>query len=219
MNGSYGHKETPIAYNWNLGDNTTSGLKNPVHIYEEPGNYTVALTVEDIGGFYSEIQYWTVNVADTTEPIPEIRVDGVTITDEIVLLTNQRVLFSARSTVDNVPHEEIDFTWYWGDGSDEGGLGLVEASHAYVDGSADGTVYTLTLTINDGTYIVEHQVYVRVLNRLPRQIFDYELQTYTLTPLTLPDIFTDDDGIIVEYRWEFENGVNCLLYTSPSPRD
>ena len=83
MNGSYGHNETPIAYNWNLGDNATSGLKNPVHIYEEPGNYTVALTVEDIGGFYSEIQYWTVNVAETTEHIHEIRVYGEKINDEI----------------------------------------------------------------------------------------------------------------------------------------
>ncbi len=208
LNGSYSHNETPVAYNWDLGDNATSGLKNPIHIYEELGNYTVALTVEDVGGFYSETQYWTISVADTTEPIPEIRVDGVTITDEIVLLTNQRVMFSARSTVDNVPHEEIEFTWNWGDGSDEGGLGLVEASHAYVDGSADGTVYTLTLAINDGTFIVEHQVYVRVLNRVPRQVFDQELQTYTLTPLKLPDLFIDDDGLIVEYRWEFESGVN-----------
>ncbi|MEC9478598.1 MAG: PKD domain-containing protein, partial [Candidatus Thermoplasmatota archaeon] len=171
LNGSFSHNETPVAYNWDLGDNITSGLKNPVHVYDEAGNYTISLTVEDIGGFYSETQSWTVSVADTTEPIPEIRVDGITITDEVVLLTNQRVLFSARSTVDNVPHEEIEFTWNWGDGSDESGLGLVEASHAYVDGSADGTVYTLTLTINDGTFVVEHQVYVRVLNRVPRQIF------------------------------------------------
>jgi len=208
LNQSYSHNETPVAYNWDLGDNSSSGLKNPVHIYTEAGNYTITLTVEDIGGFYSETQSWTLTVADTTEPIPEIRVDGVTITDEVVLLTNQRVLFSARSTVDNVPHEQMEFTWNWGDGSDEGGQGLVETSHSYVDGSADGIVYTLTLTVNDGTFVVEHQVYVRVLNRVPRQIFAEELQTYTLTPLEMPDVFTDDDGHIVEYLWTFDSGVN-----------
>jgi len=208
LNQSYSHNETPVAYNWDLGDNSSSGLKNPVHIYTEAGNYTITLTVEDIGGFYSETQSWTLTVADTTEPIPEIRVDGVTITDEVVLLTNQRVLFSARSTVDNVPHEQMEFTWNWGDGSDEGGQGLVETSHSYVDGSADGIVYTLTLTVNDGTFVVEHQVYVRVLNRVPRQIFAEELQTYTLTPLEMPDVFTDDDGHIVEYLWTFDTGVN-----------
>ena len=208
LNQSYSHNETPVAYNWDLGDNSSSGLKNPVHIYTEAGNYTITLTVEDIGGFYSETQSWTLTVADTTEPIPEIRVDGVTITDEVVLLTNQRVLFSARSTVDNVPHEQMEFTWNWGDGSDEGGQGMVEGSHSYVDGSADGIVYTLTLTVNDGTFVVEHQVYVRVLNRVPRQIFAEELQTYTLTPLEMPDVFTDDDGHIVEYLWTFDTGVN-----------
>ncbi|MDG1536894.1 MAG: PKD domain-containing protein [Candidatus Thalassarchaeaceae archaeon] len=208
LNQSYSHNETPVAYNWDLGDNSSSGLKNPVHIYTEAGNYTITLTVEDIGGFYSETQSWTLTVADTTEPIPEIRVDGVAIIDEVVLLTNQRVLFSARSTVDNVPHEQMEFTWNWGDGSDEGGQGIVEASHSYVDGSADGIVYTLTLTVNDGTFVVEHQVYVRVLNRVPRQIFAEELQTYTLTPLEMPDVFTDDDGHIVEYLWTFDTGVN-----------
>ena len=102
----------------------------------------------------------------------------------------------------------MEFTWNWGDGSDEGGQGIFEASHSYVDGSADGIVYTLTLTVNDGTFVVEHQVYVRVLNRVPRQIFAEELQTYTLTPLEMPDVFTDDDGHIVEYLWTFDTGVN-----------
>ena len=56
--------------------------------------------------------------------------------------------------------------------------------------------------------LMEDEVFVRVLNRVPRQIFNEEMQTFTLTPLELPDIFTDDDGHIVEYRWIFENGVN-----------
>ena len=89
-------------------------------------------------------------------------------------------------------------------------MGLVDASHSYVDGSADGIVYTLTLSINDGTHVVEHEIFVRVLNRVPRQIFDEELQTYTLTPLELPDVFTDDDGHIVEYLWTFDEGVNLV---------
>ncbi len=208
LNGSYSHNETPISYIWNLGDNTSSGLKNPVHTFTESGTYTISLTITDQGGFFSETQYWNVSVNDTTEPIPEITVDNVPIIDEIILKTNQRVTFSALSTVDNVPHEQMNFTWNWGDGSDEGGQGMVEASHAYVDGSADGIVYTLTLTISDGTFVVEHEVFVRVLNRIPRQIFDEEMQTFTLTPLELPDVFTDDDGIIVEYRWTFDEGVN-----------
>ena len=81
INGSYSHNETPIAYIWDLGDNTSSGLKNPVHVYPIAGDYTISLTVRDIGGFYSGTQTWSINVSDTTVPIPEIRVDGVAITE------------------------------------------------------------------------------------------------------------------------------------------
>ena len=52
VNGSFSHNETPIAYYWDLGDNTSSGLKNPVHSYLEIGTYTVVLTVKDRGGYF-----------------------------------------------------------------------------------------------------------------------------------------------------------------------
>ena len=138
----------------------------------------------------------------------EISVEGVVITDELVLLTDQRVQFSARGTTDNVPLEQLDFTWDWGDGQSESGQGLTESGHSWVDGSADGIIYTLVLTVDDGNHIVEHSLYIRVLNRLPKQIFDEPLQTYTLTPLTMPTVFEDSDGMIVEYFWYFEGGVN-----------
>ena len=34
-----------IAWNWNFGDNTTSGIQNPTHAYSTANNYTVALVV------------------------------------------------------------------------------------------------------------------------------------------------------------------------------
>jgi hypothetical protein len=100
------------------------------------------------------------------------------------------------------------FTWNWGDGQIEQGQGLAELGHAWVDGSADGVIYTLTLTIDDGNQFVDYSIYIRVLNRVPQQIFDENLQTFTLTPLEMPSIFEDQDGFIVEYRWIFEDGVN-----------
>ena len=69
-------------------------------------------------------------------------------------------------------------------------------------------MYTLTLTIDDGNQFVDYSIYIRVLNRVPEQIFDDTLQTFTLTPIEMPLIFEDQDGFIVEYRWTFEDGVN-----------
>ncbi len=186
----------------------SSGLKNPTHSYLNAGEYQIVLVVQDQGGYYSDPQSWNISVSDISDPIPEISVDGVIITDELVLLTDQRVQFSARETSDNVPLNELVFTWDWGDGQNEGGRGASEAGHSWVDGSADGIIYTLILTVDDGIHIVEHSIYIKVLNRLPKQIFDEPLQTYTLTPLIMPTVFEDSDGMIVEYSWFFEGGVN-----------
>jgi len=208
LNGTFSHNDTPVGYVWDLGDNNSSGLKNPTHSYLNEGDYQVVLVVQDQGGYYSEPQSWNISVSDDSDPVPEISVDGVVITDELVLLTDQRVQFSARGTTDNVPLDELIFTWDWGDGQTEDGRGAAEAGHSWVDGSADGIVYTLTLTVDDGLHSVEHSIYIKVLNRLPKQIFDEPLQTDTLTPLTMPTVFEDSDGMIVEYYWFFEGGVN-----------
>tara|TARA_B100000029_G_scaffold119218_3_gene112362 strand:- start:5188 stop:8088 length:2901 start_codon:yes stop_codon:yes gene_type:complete len=208
LNGTFSHNDTPVGYVWDLGDNNSSSLKNPTHPYLNAGEYEVVLIVQDQGGYYSESQSWNITVSDISDPVPEISVDGVVISDELILLTDQRVQFSARGTTDNVPLEELVFTWDWGDGDVESSKGMVEAGHSWVDGSADGIIYTLTLTVDDGIHQVEHSIYIKVLNRLPEQIFDDPLQTSTLTPLVMPTIFEDSDGMIVEYNWFFEGGVN-----------
>ena len=123
-NGSFSNNETPIAYFWDLGDNVSSTLKNPVHQYLEPGTYPVVLTVMDQGGYYSEAQTWDLVVEDTSDPIPEISVEGVVVTEELILMTNQQVMFSALGTTDNLPLEELYFEWNWGDGEIESGIGL-----------------------------------------------------------------------------------------------
>ena len=46
------------------------------------------------------------------------------------------------------------------------------------------------------------------MNRIPRQIFTGNFVTETLVPITLPEVFVDDDGTITEIIWEFEGEVN-----------
>ncbi|MCF2141155.1 MAG: right-handed parallel beta-helix repeat-containing protein [Candidatus Lokiarchaeota archaeon] len=40
----------PMKYFWDFGDGNSSTLRDPVHIYKEPGNYTIVLTVIDENG-------------------------------------------------------------------------------------------------------------------------------------------------------------------------
>ena len=43
-------KRDPVSWKWDFGDGNSSNLKNPVHIYEAPGTYTVSLTVANAHG-------------------------------------------------------------------------------------------------------------------------------------------------------------------------
>ncbi|MGB1435997.1 MAG: PKD domain-containing protein [Candidatus Thalassarchaeaceae archaeon] len=208
LNGSFAHNETPTEYIWDLGNGEFSGLKNPTQSYEEEGEYQITLIVRDQGGHYSEIQIWDILVNDTSTPIPVISIEGIEIEEEITILTNQNIKFSALDTIDNVPIEKLNFTWDWGDGDVDSGEGYFEAYHSWIDGDSDGIAYQLTLTVYDGKHYAEYFLQVNIINRIPRQIFEGELQTDTLTPLEMPEIFIDDDGIIVEYEWIFQEGVN-----------
>jgi len=208
QNGSFGHNETPQSYIWDLGDGNSSSLKNPIHSFTEEGNYVITLLVMDQGGYFSESESWEISVNDTSEPIPEISVDGLAIQDELTVQTNQRVQFSAFGTSDNVPVDKLLFSWDWGDGSTDTGTGLFEVGHSWIDGSSEGTVYSLELMVSDGRQSSQKTLLVTVLNREPYQIFSEKLEAFAVTPLLMPEIFEDEDGIIIEYRWTFEGGVN-----------
>jgi PKD repeat protein len=40
----------PLTYHWDLGDGTQSEAERPEHRYDEPGDYTITLTVENAVG-------------------------------------------------------------------------------------------------------------------------------------------------------------------------
>ena len=210
-NESFTNNETPIGYNWNFGDGLSgSGLKDPLRAWQTPGTYNVTLTVTDQGGAVSTPQQWVISVNDTQPPIPKIDVGSPpsAITDPYTLLTSQRVQFSAARSDDNVPLNQLIFTWDFGDGTVVSGPGLYEISHEWTVGSANGTEYILTLYVDDGTHLANMTVSILIENRIPRQVWYEDLQTTTLTPLSLPTVFTDDDGTIVDTDWWFDENVN-----------
>jgi PKD repeat protein len=64
------------SWEWNFGDGSPASFEqNPTHIYDQPGIYSVSLTVNDSSGFDTEdkTDYITVNKA---EPTPDIKLNG-----------------------------------------------------------------------------------------------------------------------------------------------
>ena len=111
QNGTYSNIEPPAAYAWDFGDGTSSTLKNPYHSYTGNGNYTVTLLITDQGQANSDIVTWDIFVNDSSDPLPEISIEGLSIGEGISLLTGQRVAFSSRQTEDNVPIDLLWFEW------------------------------------------------------------------------------------------------------------
>jgi PKD repeat protein len=207
-NNTLPYLDAPVAYAWDFGDNSTSGLKSPLRAYESTGVYNVTLRVMDQGNTWSDTSIMQINVSDTSPPIPIITVNNVVIENEINILTNQLILFSAARTVDNVPSNQLEFSWDWGDGSSDSAVGGYEYAHEWGDISGTLVSYNLTLTVFDGVNTGIKEIIVNVNNRIPIQIFSDNLSTYTYTALVMPDVFTDDDGSIIAYAWSFPSGVN-----------
>ena len=168
----------------------------------------MTLRVMDQGNTWSDTSIMQINVSDTSPPIPIITVNNVVIENEINILTNQLILFSAARTVDNVPSNQLEFSWDWGDGSSDSAVGGYEYAHEWGDISGVLVSYNLTLTVFDGVNTGIKEIIVNVNNRIPIQIFSDNLSTYTYTALVMPDVFTDDDGSIIAYAWSFPSGVN-----------
>jgi PKD repeat protein len=75
---------TPTAWNWSFGDNTGFNYtQNPVHTYNNVGNYTVTLIVSNIYGSdtHVEIGYINVTIAPVTPPVASFNVNATTGTD------------------------------------------------------------------------------------------------------------------------------------------
>ena len=201
--------DQPVAYAWSFDDNMTSGLRSPLRSFSQAGTYNTTLRVMDIGGTWSDVSVNQINITDDSQPIPIVTVNNNVVTDRLEILTNQRIVFSAYQTSDNVPLEFLDFEWDWGDGSSvESGKGMYTANHEWGDVVGPNQTYSLTLTVSDGVNIGQKVIEIVVNNRLPYQIFSDELTTYTYTPLLMPDVFTDDDGSNLSLSWNFVGGVN-----------
>ncbi|MCE7699258.1 MAG: PKD domain-containing protein [Methanobacterium paludis] len=56
----------PLSYSWDFGDGTTSTEQNPIHNYENPGNYTVNLTVTNEYGSDEKTSTITLNYVEAS---------------------------------------------------------------------------------------------------------------------------------------------------------
>ncbi|MBN1657357.1 MAG: PKD domain-containing protein, partial [Anaerolineae bacterium] len=116
----------PISYTWDFGDGHTSGVEDPVHVYDAGGCYTVTLTATNTCG----TDVWSEQICVC---------DPVAIADVTYATSDLQVTFDA--TVSGTA--PISYTWDFGD---MGTSTEEDPVHVY----AAGGCYTVTLIVQNG---------------------------------------------------------------------
>jgi PKD repeat protein len=182
-----------VGWSWDFGDGTTSAEHAPYHLYEEPGRYTVSLTVTDAAGrTATETKFGAVLAfGPTTAPTPTPTVD----------FRSNRTWGSAPMTVaftDDSTGDPNAWSWEFGDGGTSADRAPV---HTY---TGPGT-YLVNLTILTPTGIYRSAsplaIDVEPDERAPVANFTAS-RTSGAPPLFVR--FTDTStGNPTSWRWDF----------------
>ncbi len=170
---------------WNFGDGIQSGSDNPFHIYQYPGNYTVSLKANGLGGLDIITKTAYINVFEPV--VANFSTDGaVGVAPHTVSFTN----LSAGS-FDTV-------NWDFGDSSQSS---QNNPSHTYLNPG----VYTVTLTATGGGG-TDSAVQPNAVSVYSPVVVDSASPTAGIAPLGVQfqNLATGDYDSLV---WNFGNGV------------
>ncbi len=140
-----------IAWTWNFGDNTTSGLQNPTHPYSSSTSYTVALEVTTSFGCKD-----TVKKQITVIPGPDANFTIAPDPLEALEVGNFTDLSTGPSSL---------VSWYWGFG-DESASNVQNPQHAY-NTPGDYSVYLAVKDINGCIDTLRKEITVVLLPDVP----------------------------------------------------
>ncbi|WP_455207532.1 PKD domain-containing protein, partial [Kaarinaea lacus] len=141
----------PLLFHWNFNDpdsvQNSSGQESDTHIFNQPGQYTVLLTVTDDFGQTDQasviINVTAANVPPTVQPVATPGSGTVPLT----------VIFSANAA--DADGDNLSYLWDFADGSMATEINPV---HQFMQ---EG-VYTVTVIVSDGEFDVQGAVQVTV---------------------------------------------------------
>ncbi len=138
------------TYLWDFGDGNTSNEENPVHVFNEPGTYTISLLVSGQGGNSKIIKENLINV-DLFIPIAGFSADKIIGRKPLTVQFND----ISRGTVNN-------WLWEFGDGSTSAEQNPV---HIYQENGN----YTVSLTVSNsnGSNTIVKEEFILVTDKKP----------------------------------------------------
>jgi PKD repeat protein len=194
--GTTDYDGTIVQYAWDFGDGTSGSGPKPVHVYGNPGIYTVKLTVTDNSNTLNGTDSDKMTVVVNSPPIADA---GVSLTGA----PGEELTLDGSHSVD--PDGEVhSFSWDFGDGETEQGAIV---THAY---KKPGT-YTAMLTTHDNTShegAMGYDVTTVFINSAPRAIAGGDILASPGQIIKFDGSKSYDlDGKIISYQWDFGDGV------------
>ncbi len=191
---SYDRDGKITSYRWDMDDGTVLSGDKVGHAFSAPGNYEVALTVEDDAGVANSSDVDTANVIVNAPPVPVAGDDRSVAVGEVIEFDG--------SLSNDLDGEIIEYVWDFGDGTKAAGE---RATYAY---AAPGT-YQVRLSVTDDSGTRSRgridTLSVRVnaapiANAGPDQIVTASAVEFDGTGSS------DADDAIASYSWEFGDG-------------
>jgi PKD repeat protein len=197
---------TIVAYRWDFGNGAGAAGEVARYAYQQPGTYTVTLSVTDDSGRPNASASSTVKVTveprPKTPPRPRAELPGAA-------AMRQALLFDASKSED-VDGNILTYRWDFGDGTTSD---VMTETHAY---AAPGT-YVVRLTVADDSESPEGEAsaeYRIVVNDPPHaRAGPDQLVTTSAVSFDGTGSF-DNDGRIVAYNWSFGDGTSAA---GPTP--
>ncbi|MCX7984065.1 MAG: PKD domain-containing protein [Bacteroidetes bacterium] len=200
-----------LRYRWIISDGSEFFTPTTYVVFQDPGTYTVTLTVDDGEGVENSVQSLSKTIHINAPPKAVITAVGRSNTSLIT--------FSAEESIDN-DGDLLQYQWNFGDGTSTTGK---RVSHLY---EKSGT-YTVTLVVNDGQNLsnsIQSTQHVLTINNNPVARLSAPKICAPEVPFTVDGTASyDSDGVVVEYMW-YVNGVEVArgqraTISVPSPGD
>ncbi|MEM6272030.1 MAG: PKD domain-containing protein [Bacteroidota bacterium] len=177
---------TIVAWAWDFGDGGTSAAQNPIHAYQNPGPFTISLTVTDANGCTGTATFPFV--------VPTLPVANFVASDSLGCppLTTTFTADSAGIAL---------FEWDFGDGSPVAFGNPI--THTYTTAGS----FTVTLIVEDSIGCRDTLVRPQYININPPTADFNQNNTSGCPPLTVT--FTDNSTNqypIVNWAWDFGDG-------------
>lgn len=167
-------KNAPTSWSWYFGDDESSVLRDPLHVFNSAGSYTVVLTVKNEEGSNSTSRKKYINVSSLVAPVVSFTMDKTSGADSLT------VHFTDTST-----NKPTSWEWTFGDGSTSSEQNPV---HTY---SGAGT-YTVALTATNSqgsrTYTSPGSITITGITAAPTATPIVPEEVLTLTPPDNPTI-------------------------------